>query len=105
MQITTFVTLALAALASGAALQEKPPADVVTAGQDKAAPNDEHASTFAIKSCKIGANYCGWYLRNDLGWEDPDIAGYGLYKCIEPYKASRIASCVKCVGPVAHCAS
>ncbi|GIJ90929.1 hypothetical protein Asppvi_009894 [Aspergillus pseudoviridinutans] len=64
------------------------------------------ASGSIAQNCNPGADYCGWFLSNNLGWTNiPDETG--LWLCNDAGEsASYIEHCrFNCTGPNAHCPS
>ncbi|KAK2875209.1 hypothetical protein FQN49_001679 [Arthroderma sp. PD_2] len=90
MRFISLITLALATIANGAALQED-----ATAGDGNGLD--------AARYCRVGYNYCGWYLADHLGWGNvPDRQG--LYDCITPGSARRLEHCnTGCKSGCARC--
>ncbi|KAF1931106.1 uncharacterized protein M421DRAFT_90204 [Didymella exigua CBS 183.55] len=77
-------------------------------------------SVQAETDCQVGANYCGWYLSDHLGWSttpmkndiqsifhvsvDDQHAKNYMYHCNAVRQASPTTSCSgNCQGPIAHC--
>ncbi|EGD87420.1 hypothetical protein H112_05964 [Trichophyton rubrum D6] len=91
MHFISLITLSLVAVANGAALKEE------------ATPGNGN-NLVPAQVCKVGYNYCGWYLADGLGWGNvPDLQG--LYDCVSPTSARYLEHCSKgCTSGCAHCA-
>ncbi|KAI9038568.1 uncharacterized protein KD926_010613 [Aspergillus affinis] len=96
MRFFTSSTLALAALATAQA-------DINVTGETAAVGTNDNSMPFAARNCKPTYTYCGWYLKNTLGWAGVGKPN-GLYVCTSGTEATLLASCNKCSGPTAHCA-